>query len=68
MPNPIPAAMAEGAMSSFLSEISTFFDQSVGWATDILSKVTAEPALTVLVLGFPIVGFAFGLLHRLIRM
>lgn len=60
--------MAEGVMSAFLTDIGTFFTQSVTWATDILSKVTAEPALTVLVLGFPIVGFAFGLLGRLIRM
>lgn len=60
--------MAEGAMSVFLSNIGTFFEQSVDWATTILSNVTSEPALTVLVLGFPIVGFAFGLLHRLIRM
>lgn len=60
--------MAEGAMSSFLTNIGEFFTQSVGWATDILSNVTSEPALTVLVLGFPIVGFAFGLLGRLIRM
>lgn len=60
--------MAEGAMSAFLTNIGTFFEQSVDWATAILSNVTAEPALTVLVLGFPIVGFAFGLLHRLIRM
>lgn len=60
--------MAEGAMSAFLTEIGTFFTQAVGWTTDILSNVTSEPALTVLVLGFPIVGFAFGLLGRLIRM
>ena len=60
--------MTENAMSAFLTEIGTFFTQSVDWCTTILSKVTAEPALTVLVLGFPIVGFAFGLLHRLIRM
>lgn len=55
-------------MADFLANVGLFFNSSVGWATDILSKVTAEPALTVLVLGFPIVGFAFGLLHRLIRM
>ena len=60
--------MAEGAMTAFLTEIGTFFTQSVTWATDILSNVTSEPALTVLVLGFPIVGFSFGLLGRLIRM
>ena len=48
--------MAEGAMAAFLTDIGTFFTECVGWATDILSNVTAEPALTVLVLGFPIVG------------
>ena len=60
--------MAEGAMSTFLTDIGTFFTQSVGWMGDILSNVTDSPALTVLVLGFPIVGFAFGLLARLIRL
>lgn len=60
--------MAENAMADFLTNIGTFFTQSVTWATDILGEVSAEPALTVLVLGFPIVGFAFGLLGRLIRM
>lgn len=59
--------MAEGAMTTFLTEIGTFFTQAVGWMSDILSSVTSDPALTVLVLGFPIVGFAFGLLARLIR-
>lgn len=60
--------MAEGAMTAFLTEIGTFFTQAVGWTADILTQVTADPALTVLVLGFPIVGFSFGLLGRLIRM
>lgn len=60
--------MAEGAMSAFLTEIGTFFTQAVTWMGDILANVTDSPALTVLVLGFPIVGFAFGLLGRLIRM
>lgn len=60
--------MAEGAMTAFLTEIGTFFTQAVGWTADILTQVTSDPALTVLVLGFPIVGFSFGLLGRLIRM
>lgn len=60
--------MAEGAMAAFLTDIGTFFTQAVDWSTTILTNVTDSPALTVLVLGFPIVGFAFGLLGRLIRM
>lgn len=55
-------------MATFLTDIGTFFTQSLGWMTSILDKVTDSPALTVLVLGFPIVGFAFGILGRLIKM
>lgn len=60
--------MAEGAMSSILTEIGTFFTQSVTWMGDILDTVIASPALLILVIAMPVVGFAFGLLGRLIRM
>lgn len=60
--------MAEGAMSSFLTEIGTFFTQSITWLGDVLDVIVANPALTVMVLAMPIVGFAVGLLSRLIRL
>lgn len=60
--------MAEGAMSAFLTNIGTFFTQSVTWLGDILDTIVANPALTVMVLAMPIVGFAVGLLSRLIRL
>lgn len=60
--------MAEGAMSAILTEIGTFFTQSVTWMGDILNTVTDSPALLILVIAMPVVGFAFGLLGRLIRM
>lgn len=60
--------MAEGAMSAFLTNIGTFFTQSVTWLGDVLEVVTNNPALTVMVLAMPIVGFAVGLLSRLIRL
>lgn len=60
--------MAEGAMSGFLTNIGTFFTQSVTWLGDVLTTVTENPALTVMVLAMPIVGFAVGLLGRLIRL
>ena len=60
--------MAEGAMSALLTEIGSFFTQSVGWMGDILDTVIASPALLILVIAMPVVGFAFGLLGRLIRM
>lgn len=60
--------MAEGAMAAILSEIGTFFTQSITWMGDILTEVTSTPALLILVIAMPVVGFAFGLLGRLIRM
>ena len=60
--------MAEGAMSAFLTEIGTFFTQAVTWMGDILDIIVANPVLTVLVIAMPIVGFAVGLLSRLIRL
>ena len=60
--------MAVGAMDAFLTNISTFFTQSVTWLGDILDVIVADPALTVMVLAMPIVGFAVGLLGRLIRL
>ena len=60
--------MATGAMADFLSQIGTFFTQSVTWMGDVLDTVVANPALLVMVLAMPIVGFAVGLLSRLIRL
>lgn len=55
-------------MSAFLTEIGTFFTQSVTWLGDVLDVIIANPALTVLCIAMPIVGFAVGLLGRLIRL
>ena len=60
--------MTEGAMTSFLTNIGTFFTQSISWLGDVLDTVIASPALTVMVLAMPIVGFSVGLLSRLIRL
>lgn len=60
--------MAEGAMATFLGDIGTFFTQSVTWLGDVLDTVTQSPALLVLVIAMPVVGFAVGLLGRLIRL
>lgn len=60
--------MADGAMSSFLTEIGTFFTQAITWMGDVLTEVTSTPALLVLVIAMPVCGFAVGLLSRLIRL
>ncbi len=55
-------------MATFLGDVGTFFTQSVTWMGDVLDVVTANAPLTVMVLAMPIVGFAVGLLGRLIRL
>lgn len=60
--------MAENGMSTFLGNIGTFFTQSITWLGEVLTTITNNPALTVVVLAMPICGFAVGLLSRLIRM
>lgn len=60
--------MTENAMSTFLTEIGTFFTQSVTWIGDVLDVIVANPVLLVMVVAMPIVGFAVGLLGRLIRL
>lgn len=56
------------AMSAFLTTIGEFFTQAIAWLGDVLETITTNPALTVMVLAMPIVGFAVGLLGRLIRL
>lgn len=60
--------MPDGAMQAFLTNIGTFFEQSITWLGNVLDTVTTNPALLVLVIAMPVVGFAVGLLSRLIRL
>lgn len=55
-------------MSALLTNLDLFFTQSISWMGSILSTVVSTPALLILVIAMPVVGFAFGLLGRLIRM
>lgn len=52
-------------MADFLSNIGTFFTQCITWVGNVLDVVIENPALTVLVIAMPIVGFAVGLFNRL---
>lgn len=56
------------AMTAFLTTIGEFFTQAITWLGDVLDTIVENPALTVMVLAMPIVGFAVGLLGRLIRL
>lgn len=60
--------MTEITMTSILSDIGTFFTQSVAWMGDVLDTIVSSPALLLMVIAMPVVGFAVGLLSRLIRL
>lgn len=55
-------------MADILADIGTFFTSATGWMSSILNQVVSSPALLILVIAMPVVGFGFGLLRRLIRM
>lgn len=55
-------------MEVFLGNIGDFFAKSIEWLGQVLSTISGSPELTVMVLAMPIVGFAVGLLGRLIRL
>lgn len=65
---PLMAETTPTTMDSFLTTIGTFFTKCVGWMGDVLTAIIANPALTVLCLAMPIVGFSVSLLRRLIRL
>lgn len=60
--------MTEITMSTILTDIGTFFTQSVTWMGDVLDTIVSSPALLLMVIAMPVVGFAVGLLSRLIRL
>lgn len=59
--------MAE-SLSTFLTNVGTFFTSALSWMGDLLDSVTSSPALLVLVLAIPIAGVAFGYVRRLISL
>lgn len=54
-------------MAEILAQIGAFFTQTVTWSGQILDQVTGSPALMILVICMPVVGFAYGILRRLVR-
>lgn len=55
-------------MATFLTDVGTFFTEAIDWLGVVLTTVTSNPPLLVIVLAMPICGFAVGLLSRLIRL
>lgn len=55
-------------MEALLTDIGTFFTQSISWLGTVLNTITSNPALLILCIAMPVIGFAVGLLGRLIRL
>ena len=55
-------------MSALLTDIGTFFTKAVDWLGTVLTTITDNPALLILCIAMPVIGFSVGLLNRLIRM
>lgn len=62
------AETTPSTMTTFLTDIGTFFTQAITWLGSVLSTVVSTPALLVLVIAMPVIGFAVGLLSRLIHL
>lgn len=60
--------MEPSAISTLLANIGSFFTSAISWLGTVLSTITGSPALLILVIAMPVIGFAVGLLRRLIRM
>lgn len=56
------------AMTTLLTGIGSFFTKSVEWLGNVLTAITGNPALLILVIAMPVIGFSVGLLNRLIKM
>ena len=56
------------AMTTLLTGIGSFFTQSITWLGTVLTTITGNPALLILVIAMPVIGFSVGLLNRLIKM
>ncbi len=55
-------------MEAILTSVGQVFTQSITWIGDVLDTIASEPIALLMVVGLGIVGFAFGLTRRLIRL
>lgn len=54
-------------MNSFLSNITAVFNAVISWMGLVLDFVIANPALMVIVIAMPIIGFAITLFRRMVH-
>lgn len=59
--------MTEG-LTTALGYVGTFLTEALKWIGEVMTYVTSNPLLFVVVFGIPIAGVAIGYLKRLIRL
>lgn len=55
-------------METILTSVGQVFTQSITWIGNVLDTIASEPIALLMVVGLGVVGFAFGLTRRLIRL
>ena len=54
-------------MASGYTAVTTFLTNILSYVSQVVTAITGDTALTVFIIGIPLVSFAVGLLSRLIR-
>ena len=54
-------------MASVYTAVTTFLTNILSYVSQVVTAITGDTALTVFIIGIPLVSFAVGLLSRLIR-
>lgn len=60
--------MENTTMTAILTSAGEVFTQAIAWIGEVLNTIASEPIALLLVVGLSVVGFAFGLTRRLIRL
>lgn len=60
--------MEAATMTAILTSVGEVFTKAITWIGDVLSTIASEPIALLMVVGLGVVGFAFGLTRRLIRL
>lgn len=55
-------------MAAIITDISSFFTAALGWMGDVMTEVSTNPILFIMVAAMPIAGYGVGLLKRLLRL
>lgn len=60
--------MEQITMTAILTSVGEVFTKAIDWIGDVLGTIASEPIALLMVVGLGVVGFAFGLTRRLIRL